>query len=743
MADLTSDFCAEFEQAFKDGKKLPPKAALDLCMEVIWRHKHAYTFEGPCENFLTHPENRSRLMLSARNAHKHAENIHLSGADLDQLKNALCFELAKDPAKRALQLRKNAELIKRAAGLLADINGAERFITVGCGHTAAICKHAKAGGRTSSKLLQDVNGYLDVSKLMRDPKFKLMIEKGWKWTCIKADVDFKYPDFAKLAQRACNSSNSNRQHSSESEIICQLSDYHSQALDEGVTDAKAVALDALQDQSRVATYAYTLFEYALKYGGGPDVPWIRFLDAFGKEYGTTKAFGETFWDKISNMKFPQNKQGIIEHFPLMRLALLTVQSVHEKQKDDIATFLTVADLKKIVVKSKLEQARELEEVITTAFQFTEIIDGEFLVTYQKVVGQLLVRAGLMIVEKELKGHEGKKYTIPELKTAYLADISAATGKVVTYAPWTGVAKPSEAVAAGSDVPEAAAKPSSDFKDLSAYTSIEGQAKELGYAVGDVVVEKGNEDAPNMWTIVEMLAGETIILQRIFSYTGEVPDQKFKLDINTLKTRWKTLKEPVMPCKISACQIRPDSLTVDCVRADAYKALIAADKAATKKDDQGIAFWADPTSVRTTRKLKAGELTLLPLVPIGMIYTKNNTSGTAMQICDDPIELFIHPLPKQVHLKKDEHELKNDQLAAAYWTVVASHTSQADDANMQETTISKNGFEFKALTNESEIQPYTQLQVYKAPEPKAVAGKLMGVSIYNPADKRRRLTGTSS
>ena len=60
--------------------------------------------------------------------------------------------------------------------------------------------------------------------------------------------------------------------------------------------------------------------------------------------------------------------------------------------------------------------------------------------------------------------------------------------------------------------------------------------------------------------------------KMFSYTGEVPDQKIKLD-------WKTLKEPVMPRTISACQIRPDSLTVDCARADAYKALITADKAA--------------------------------------------------------------------------------------------------------------------------------------------------------------------
>ncbi len=167
MAELSEQFCTEFEKALKDGKNLPPKAALDLCMEVIWKYKHAYKFTGPCEAFLTHPENRSRLMLSARNAHKLAEQIHLSGADYAQLGNALCFEIAIDAKKRQLQLDKNSALIKRAGGLLAEINGAERFITVGCGHTAGICKHAEAGGRTSSKILQDPNGYMDVAKLKK------------------------------------------------------------------------------------------------------------------------------------------------------------------------------------------------------------------------------------------------------------------------------------------------------------------------------------------------------------------------------------------------------------------------------------------------------------------------------------------------------------------------------------------------------------------------------------------------
>ncbi len=40
---------------------------------------------------------------------------------------------------------------------------------------------------------------------------------------------------------------------------------------------------------------------------GDDVPYIRFLDGIAKEYGTTKDFGESFWEKVLNMKFYQQK----------------------------------------------------------------------------------------------------------------------------------------------------------------------------------------------------------------------------------------------------------------------------------------------------------------------------------------------------------------------------------------------------------------------------------------------------
>lgn len=744
MAILSDDFKTEFAQALHEGKKLPAKEALDSCLVIIDKYKLSYPYEGSCEAFLCHPENRSRLMLSAHNADRLVEKIHLAGADLALLVNAIAIEISKDGTKRAYQLQKNDELIKRAGGLLANRNGAERFLTIGCGHTTAGCKNAISGGKTCSKILQDVNGYMDVGKLKRNSKFQHMLEKGWLWKIIRCEVDDAFPDFAKIAQRALNSSNDNKQLLSETEIICQLADYHAQAVTEGLLDPKATALEALQEQSRVAQYAYTLFEYSIKYGGGEDVPWIRWLDSIAKGYGTTKEFGQTFWDKMLTMKFQQTSKGPVEQFPLLRLALLILQAVSDKTKDGVATFLTQGDLKKAVSKAKATQALELEQMLIDAMKFTGIIDENFLITYQKELGQLFVRAALLLTDKAMQGEDLKKCSTADLKAKYLTELSKATGQIVTFDPW--MVSSSEAPVSVAAPAAAPAVATTAFKDLSAYVDIEGQAKESGYKIGDIVVEKGNEDAPNMWAIVDMQDRESIIMHKVFNYNEEAASarpEKIKVSLQILMTRWRVCKDPKIPKKVGTQQLRPASIDVDAARADVFKALLSADKVATKKNDQGIAFWVDPASVRTTRLIAAGELTLLPLVPMSMITTSSKTSSSAMQVSTDP-PLFIQPLPKLMQLKKGETELKDDQLAVAYWTVVASHSSNAEHANMQEVVISKGGYEFKALQNESEIQPYTQLQVYKPADTKQLP-KLHGASVYSeddpePSGKRRRITG---
>ena len=91
-------------------------------------------------------------MLSVHNVHANAATIHSVGADRKMLNNAICFELSVAGEQRSTNLMKNRGLIARLKGLLAEMNGRERCLSVGCGHTADFVKLAKVGGGLLSGL---------------------------------------------------------------------------------------------------------------------------------------------------------------------------------------------------------------------------------------------------------------------------------------------------------------------------------------------------------------------------------------------------------------------------------------------------------------------------------------------------------------------------------------------------------------------------------------------------------------
>ena len=87
-------------------------------------------------------------MLSVHNAHANAATIVKVGADRSQLSNAVCIELATEGHAREINIQKNKTLVARAKGKLAPVTGEEKYLSVGCGHTAAFVKLAKVGGPT-------------------------------------------------------------------------------------------------------------------------------------------------------------------------------------------------------------------------------------------------------------------------------------------------------------------------------------------------------------------------------------------------------------------------------------------------------------------------------------------------------------------------------------------------------------------------------------------------------------------
>lgn len=164
---IHAEFRQKFELALATAKRLPPKEAFDRCADLAKAYNLSYEYAGSCDGFVVHEENRSKLMLSAGKAHEVGERIHFAGADLNELRTSYAFELSKIPSRRAMQLEKNANLIRRANGLLADLNGMERFATVGSSHVSQFCKFSKQGGKTCRPKLQDEAGMLDVARLKK------------------------------------------------------------------------------------------------------------------------------------------------------------------------------------------------------------------------------------------------------------------------------------------------------------------------------------------------------------------------------------------------------------------------------------------------------------------------------------------------------------------------------------------------------------------------------------------------
>ena len=93
LARMTPEFKNELSTVLKTMKK-PANEKFQMWMEVLNKHKLSYTIRAHCRYFLEHKSSRGGLMVSPHNVHRNGSNIHQVGADLKQLTNAVCIELA-------------------------------------------------------------------------------------------------------------------------------------------------------------------------------------------------------------------------------------------------------------------------------------------------------------------------------------------------------------------------------------------------------------------------------------------------------------------------------------------------------------------------------------------------------------------------------------------------------------------------------------------------------------------------
>ena len=572
---ITPAFEAEFGELMDNWQKFTPNGFYMKGMEIMDRYCLIQTVIAPPEEFLTHIENRNKSMLNQKNVHTKGEIIFNIGADRKQLITAICVELAPHGPTRLTNIEANRKLIKRSAGLLAPINGRERYLSLGCGHTVAFCKTCKVGGRTFLILLQDKDGMLDVGKIKKQPEFKAMIEEGWEWKVIPWDVDALYPRFAKVTQKALNGSNSAATEISELDAAVALSELMEEMKDQ--PGWEKIAIEKVSESCMTcAVFLPVMLDFVKLYGGGPGAPHIQLMESLGKKFNSALVLGQEFWRALVYTECCDKTN---KH-PLLRMAMALVNLTTESSK----AIITKSDVSRVAGKAYVSSAKTAEVVIQQALEAIQILTdaGTEYDDLLEALGQLLVRIGISVTQKHQSGPDGKELTMKQIKKLFIDACSKVFGQPVNFLDW-GHAQNAPEVPV---VAVIAAPESATLNDHSSATWIAGNKN---FKVGKFIKENNKYDIFKIKEIQDDTL--EIIVLKVQKYTSAEPEFEASVNLEDLLASWRVITGGMVPEKSKFKELRPNTIMLELAKLKVFQALVDLDE--DKRDqltDYNIEFW---------------------------------------------------------------------------------------------------------------------------------------------------------
>ncbi len=260
-------------------------------------------------------------------------------------------------------------------------------------HTVAFLRCLEAG-------LSNPDGQaLEIAKA--DPIWDL-IQNGWPWVVVHAEMEQAVPTLASFIQLAANSSNSIGKPINEVEVGLQLANHFTKGmtLDQAIQFVKAGDVRCRGSISHIATYVQ-------RFAGGPSFPLLYFVSRFSSQMGATLLLGSQIMATIVSLDF-KDPNSI---YPFLRTAIWVTMLASGSSRDGFATMLTKGDLEKLKSPSIFAQVAKAESILCDAYQFFHTMQGshEQESRFIKCLGRLNVRTILFLTQKQKQSRENKTW----------------------------------------------------------------------------------------------------------------------------------------------------------------------------------------------------------------------------------------------------------------------------------------------------------------------------------------------
>ena len=713
---------------------------------------------------LVHHKNRGKLGLNPYNAHRVGASVKRIGCDLNQLINAACMQMSPFSDVREEQISFNQKQIDRADGLLANINGTEVSLTLACGHMAAFIRAAESGCRTSEPTLADRNGHINKESIIKnDNGFESLFNVGWEWTEYDWRVDAAWPQFADIAQRAFNASNTVPSTSSEMEVLASIGEFASLEGKHSREDYERYEEAATAGNPACTSYAKLLSSFDELYGGGVGSPIVHELDIFQKGYAENLILGEEFLSGVVEGKLHDTKL-----MGRSRQAAIAANLTAPKKVNGVAKLLSRSDFLGLrrhketpIMDERFQKAADVLQTITDEKKITELqrIDlyHRFLVRY------ICFMCGKGSLTFEKKDYKTSIAIIELLADEVVEDVKLKAFTKAVFIKLMGVTVPDPAKQDDKTPGGAPAKPPQPEADDKQSTAPIGLsdledpvfiAKRSGFEKDKMIYEKST-GRDTIYKIIDI--GTKIEIKE--QSNDKTIDCSLKIELAALLTKFVPFKGD-MQLIMDASMVDKygvegnADIALDMAKAQLFNTMCtyAMDTASPSYKGK-LQFRVKPMEVRVTCAFKKHELIFVPN-PLQMhqISTKASTSviKTTYAVTmpnGDKVELMVPRLSQPNSV--DPKVVERFKVINPYFWV--GSTNDKETGNCEEAIVTMvSGIRFSIIRNSKAIKKNEVLKLYTEPKrasplqdlevERVIAGSDAAQSSNAPAPKKRRTTG---
>ena len=175
--------------------------AFEAITGMLTTHGMLNSGTASAQDLMVHPMNRNGLGVNAFQVHDVGLRVHRLGwMNSEFTDKSFVFEVAREHKPRTVQLNFNETLVNRSNGLIAPLNGREKYLTVGSGHCAQFIKAVLAQCRSHHKDLAGTDGKLDADRLrFEKPSWKKPLSV-LDIKIFSAECEEMWPELPSLAQ---------------------------------------------------------------------------------------------------------------------------------------------------------------------------------------------------------------------------------------------------------------------------------------------------------------------------------------------------------------------------------------------------------------------------------------------------------------------------------------------------------------------------------------------------------------